>query len=362
MKLPPSEKRRLEEKKAKFKEDKASKKSKTQQKRKEEQLLKELKEESAKKKQKPEEEEAVPIADLEEDEDAEVQALLAEVGKPPEQASGSAGSAHQDSKSKAYSSKYHGGSSKDWSSKWQGSWGKRSHWGHDQWESHYGSDRSSQRPKSPEGSPPQRDVEERPKIDFSHRRVQGPLKIARGRMGPASSDEEIPEEATELTGLEPTDDEMRADVSEKDQRGELNSLAPPNMLQPRRDGPEGPNWIRVDFIVDSGASDNTLPYETSTRFYGFLLGRRSHYPKSGTKDRQDGISVWAGFGWHIFRGGQCKATTQCGQDDKLGTHCENDTRRRPDHPEERKDNQDLLQEWRLENPNLDLVSRWWERG
>jgi hypothetical protein len=272
MELPPSEKRRLEEKKAKFKEDKASKKSKTQQKRKEEQLLKELKEESAKKKQKPEEEEAVPIADLEEDEDAEVQALLAEVGKPPEQASGSADSAHQDSKPSTYSSKYYGGASKGWSSKWQGSWGKRSHWKHDQWESHYS---GSQRPKSPEGSPPQREVEERPRIDFSHRRVQGPLMIARGRMGPASSDEEIPEEATEVTGFEPTADEMSADASEKE-RGELNSLAPPTMLQPKRNGPEGPNFIRVDFIVDSGASDNTLPYETSTRFYGFLLGRRSH--------------------------------------------------------------------------------------
>jgi len=78
-------------------------------------------------------------------------------------------------------------------------------------------------------------------------------------MGPASSDEEVPEETTELTGLEPTDDEMKADESEQEQRGELNSLAPPNMLQPRRDGPEGPNWIRVDFIVDSGAPDNTLP-------------------------------------------------------------------------------------------------------
>ena len=131
MELPPSEKKRLKEKKAKFKEDKASKKSKTQQRRKEEQILKDLKEESAKKKKKQEEEEAVPIADLEEEEDAEVQALLAEVGKPPEQASGSAGSAHQDSKSKAYPSKYHGGSSKGWSNKWQGSWGRRSHWEHD---------------------------------------------------------------------------------------------------------------------------------------------------------------------------------------------------------------------------------------
>jgi len=150
MELPPSEKKRLKEKKAKFKEDMA-KKSKTQQKRKEEQLSKDLEEESAKKKKKQEEEEEeAPIADPEEEEDAEVQALLAEVGKPPEQASGSAGSAHQDSKSKAYPSKYYGGSSKGWSNKWQGSWGKKSHWEHDQWESHYSSGRGSQQPKSPE--------------------------------------------------------------------------------------------------------------------------------------------------------------------------------------------------------------------
>ena len=122
--------------------------------------------------------------------DAEVQALLAEVGKPPEQASGSAGSAHQDSKSKAYSSKYHGGSSKGWSNKWQGSWGKRSHWEHDQWESHYSSGRGSQQPKPPEEGPKKIEVEEseetpkRPKIDFGDRRVAGPLRTTKGHMGP----------------------------------------------------------------------------------------------------------------------------------------------------------------------------------
>ena len=60
-------------------------------------------------------------------------------------------------------------------------------------------------------------------------------------------------------GLEPTDDEMRAEASEEGQRGELNSFGPPSKLPPRRDGPEGSNWCRVDFIVESGASDNTLP-------------------------------------------------------------------------------------------------------
>ena len=133
MELPPGEKRRLEEKKAKFKEDKASKKSKSQQKKKEDQLLKELKEESAKKKKKKkkkkkqEEKKEKPIVTPEEQEEAEVQALLAEVGKPSEKASGSAGSAHQDRWSKADTSKYYGGSSKGWSSKWKGSWDKQSY-------------------------------------------------------------------------------------------------------------------------------------------------------------------------------------------------------------------------------------------
>ena len=46
---------------------------------------------------------------------------------------------------------------------------------------------------------------------------------------------------------------------EEGQRGELNSFGPPNKLRPRRDAPERSNWCRVDFIVESGASDNTLP-------------------------------------------------------------------------------------------------------
>ena len=293
MELPPSEKRRLEEKKAKFKEDKASKKSKTQQKRKEDQLLKELKEESAKKKKekkkkkkekkkKQEEEKEAPFVNPEDEEDAEVQALLAEVGKPPEQASGSAGSAHQDRKSKADTSKYYGGSSKSWSNKWKGSWDKQSYWKHDQWENYYSSGRGSEQPKSPEKGPEKEkeadesedNLEEspkRPKIDFRDRRVAGPLRIAKGRMGPPSSEESQGGDDVELEGLEPTDDELKAEApneeddemnpeeGEEGQRGELLSFGPPNKLPPRRDGPEGNNWCHVDFIVDSGASDNTLP-------------------------------------------------------------------------------------------------------
>ena len=60
--------------------------------------------------------------------------------------------------------------------------------------------------------------------------------------------------------------------------------------------------------------------------------------------------MWAGADWNIFSGVQRKATTQCGQDDKLGTHCEYDTRRWPDHLEEWQVHQDLLQEWCLKIP------------
>ena len=221
MELPPGEKRRLEEKKAKFKEDKASKKSKTQQKRKEDQLLKELKEESAKKKKKRQEEKKEkPIVTPEDEEEAEVQALLAEVGKSSGQASGSAGSAHQDRQSMADTSKYYGGSSKSWSSKWKGNWDKQSYWEHDQWENYYSSGRGSEQPKSPEKGPKkekeadesEENLEEspkRPKINFDDRRVAGPLRIDKGRMGPPSSEETQEGDDVGLEGLDPTDDELR---------------------------------------------------------------------------------------------------------------------------------------------------------
>ncbi|CAL1130380.1 unnamed protein product [Cladocopium goreaui] len=154
-----------------------------------------------KKKKKQEEEKEAPFVNPEDEEDAEVQALLAEVGKPPEQASGSAGSAHQDRKSKADTSKYYGGSSKSWSCKWKGSWDKQSYWKHDQWENYYssGQDNLEESPK-------------RPKIDFRDRRVAGPLRIAKGRMGPPSSEESQGGDDAELEGLEPTDDELKAEA------------------------------------------------------------------------------------------------------------------------------------------------------
>ena len=283
--LPPGEKRRLEEKKAKFKEDKASKKSKSQQKRKKDQLLKELKEESSKKKKKKKQEEKKekkekPIVTPEDEEEAEVQALLAEVGKSSGQASGSAGSAHRDRWSMADTSKYNGGSSKNSSNQWKGNWDKQSYWEHDQWENYYSSGRGSEQPKSPQKGPKrEKEADEneenlegspkRPKINFDVPRVAGPLRIDKGRMGPPSSEESQEGDDVGLEGLDPTDDELRESTAHAEapregddeidpgdgeegpgQRGQMScfllSFGPPSKLPPRRDGPEGSNWCRVD--------------------------------------------------------------------------------------------------------------------
>ena len=195
-------------------------------------------------------------------------------------------------------------------------------------------------------------------------------------MGPPSPEESQEDDGSELEGLEPTDDELREAPNEEDeekdpeedeeesgQRGQMLSFGPPSKLSPRRDGPEGSNWCRVDFIVDSGASDNTLPLgvlpgfpmKPPQGFKDFALANGRIIPNLGQK------VVLNAFRCGLVLTGTFsvvdKATTQCGQDDKLGTHCEDDARRWPDRPEERQVHQDLLQERCMENPNLDLVSR-----
>ena len=44
------------------------------------------------------------------------------------------------------------------------------------------------------------------------------------------------------------------------ERGTLNRLEPPEKIPRSNEGPQGENWTRVDLIVDSGASDSTLPF------------------------------------------------------------------------------------------------------
>ena len=153
-------------------------------------------------------------------------------------------------------------------------------------------------------------------------------------MGPPSSEESQQYDDAGLEGLDSTDDELKESTThakapkEEDdeidpgegeegpgQRGQMScfllSFGPPSKLPPRRDGPEGNNWCRVDFIVDSGASDNTLPVgvlpgisnEATTRLQGLCTCRWSYHPKLGTEGCSDGISMWAGADWNIFSGG-----------------------------------------------------------
>ena len=58
-----------------------------------------------------------------------------------------------------------------------------------------------------------------------------------------------------LTG----DSENSGGEKDEDTRGNLNSFETPKPTKPSSNGPEDKNWTRIDFIVDSGASDSTLP-------------------------------------------------------------------------------------------------------
>jgi hypothetical protein len=49
----------------------------------------------------------------------------------------------------------------------------------------------------------------RPKIDFDDRRVAGPLRIDKGRMGPPSSEESQEYDDAGLEGLDSSDDELK---------------------------------------------------------------------------------------------------------------------------------------------------------
>ena len=51
----------------------------------------------------------------------------------------------------------------------------------------------------------------------------------------------------------------RGSTSEDEEKGELHRLEAAEKVPRSQDGPQGENWTRVDLIVDSGASDSTLP-------------------------------------------------------------------------------------------------------
>ena len=80
----------------------------------------------------------------------------------------------------------------------------------------------------------------------------------------------------------------------------LHRLEAPEKVPRSQDGPQGENWTRVDLIVDSGASDSTLPIGVlpgtsdwrGQRIQGVFHGRWTYFAKPGYKEVANGISVW----------------------------------------------------------------------
>ena len=158
-------------------------------------------------------------------------------------------------------------------------------WEHDQWEDK----------KRSLYEPEESDRQTRPRIDFTHLKIQKALDVNKGKMGDSSEKEdskgEEDEQGDEIKGLPrtptgDTDSEGEAEGEEEkpeegenqevedegeeaeepggdegeEAQGDLNSFeAPPMSYKPSPNGPEGKDWTRVDFIVDSGASDSTIP-------------------------------------------------------------------------------------------------------
>ena len=111
----------------------------------------------------------------------------------------------------------------------------------------------------------------RPRIAFGDRRLKN-LNLKRGRMGPDSSGDEH----QELLQVE--EGELQAEAAEEEEPhgvGELTRFdgSAPKPFPPSRNGPTGKEWTRVDLIVDSGASDSTLPL-------GVLPGVKDRFSKA----------------------------------------------------------------------------------
>ena len=65
--------------------------------------------------------------------------------------------------------------------------------------------------------------------------------------------------ARQSSSFNPSKGRMGGSTSEDEEKGELHRLEAPEKVPRSQDGPQGENWTRVDLIVDSGASDSTLP-------------------------------------------------------------------------------------------------------
>ena len=105
--------------------------------------------------------------------------------------------------------------------------------------------------------------------------------------------------ARQSSSFNPSKGRMGGSTSEDEEKGELHRLEAPEKVPRSQDGPQGENWTRVDLIVDSGASDSTLPI-------GVLPGHQigevrgwTYFAKPGYKEIANGISVWTCHDWYI---------------------------------------------------------------
>ena len=96
--------------------------------------------------------------------------------------------------------------------------------------------------------------EEKPKKDKKKKKKEKTEKEEEGSKARGSA-----ASARQSSSFNPSKGRMGGSTSEDEEKGELHRLEAPEKVPRSQDGPQGENWTRVDLIVDSGASDSTLP-------------------------------------------------------------------------------------------------------
>ena len=155
-----------------------------------------------------------------------------------------------------------------------------------------------------------------------HEEEEKPKKDKKKKKGRKEKEKEKEEERSKARGsaasarrsssFNPSKGRMGGSTSEDEEKGELHRLEAPEKVPRSQDGPQGENWTRVDLIVDSAASDSTLPIGVLP---GHQIGEVRGYKEFSMADGRifpnkeiaNGISVWTCHDWYIQCGGHFKA-------------------------------------------------------
>ena len=132
---------------------------------------------------------------------------------------------------------------------------------------------------SEEEEPKEEEEEQEDEVKGLPRTPTGDTGSGEKTEGEAEEDEEKPEEG-ENQEVEDEGEEAKDSGGEEEAeaQGDLNSFeAPPVSYKPSPNGPEGKDWTRVDFIVDSGASDSKVSESSMAEFYQTWGPRRSRW-------------------------------------------------------------------------------------